>query len=71
MTERIESARKVIEIVGVSSKGFDDAVAGAVAKAAESISGISSVEVVRQSATVRDGKVATYEATVKLTFVVH
>jgi flavin-binding protein dodecin len=64
------SAIKVIEIVGVSTASFEDAVRHAVEKAAVSINGITSVEVVGQSATVRDGAVARFEARVKLSFVV-
>jgi len=64
------SAVKIIEIMGVSSESFEDAVRQAVEKAAVSINGITSVEVVRQTASVRDGLVARFEATVKLSFTV-
>lgn len=71
MSDRIDSsAIKIIEIMGVSTKGFEDALDHAVAKAAESINGITSVDVTRQSATIRDGKVGRYEITVKLSFAV-
>ncbi|MEE8484992.1 MAG: dodecin family protein [Acidimicrobiia bacterium] len=63
-------AIKIIEIMGVSTTGFEDALNQAVAKAAESISGITSLEITRQTATVRDGKVARYEVAAKLSFVV-
>jgi len=64
-------AHKIIEVMGVSRSGFDDAVNRAVAKASESINGITSVEVIRQTAQVRDGHVVAYQATVKLSFVVN
>ena len=64
------SAVKIIEIMGVSSTSFDDAVANAVAKAAESINGITSIEVTKQTASIADGRIARYEATVKLSFTV-
>lgn len=71
MPDRLDTnAVKIIEIMGVSPNSFEDALAHAVSKAAESINGISSVEVIRQTATVRDAKVARYEVTVKLSFVV-
>ncbi len=71
MSDRIESAAiKIIEIMGVSTTSFEDALDHAVAKAAESINGITSVDVTSQSATIRDGKVARYEVTVKLSFAV-
>ena len=46
MSDQLDgSAVKIIEIMGVSAKGFDDAVNNAVQKAAESINGITGVEV--------------------------
>ncbi len=72
MSEQIDTnAIKVIEIVGASTTSFDDAVRSAVAKAAESVSGITRIQVIDQSATVRDGAIARYEVTVKLSFSVH
>ena len=65
-----EGAIKVIEVIGVSQKSFEDAVQQAVSKAAQSISGISGVEVVRHEAAVKNGKVVQYRAACKLAFVV-
>ncbi|VAW08024.1 hypothetical protein MNBD_ACTINO01-2058 [hydrothermal vent metagenome] len=71
MPDRLDSnAVKIIEIMGVSTKSYEEAVDHAVAKAAESINGITNVEIITQTATVRDGNVVRYEATVKLSFVV-
>ena len=71
MQDRLDThAMKVIEIMGVSPSGFEDALAQAVSKAGESINGISSVEVIRQTASISDSKIARYEVTVKLSFVV-
>lgn len=71
MAEPIEQgAIKVIEIIGVSTAGFDDAVQQAVSKASQSIKGITGVEVVKTAASVKDGKITQYTATVKLAFVV-
>ncbi len=71
MTESLENgAIKIIEIMGVSTTSYEDALARAVAKAAESIKGIISLEVTRQTATVRDGAIARYEISAKLSFVV-
>jgi dodecin len=64
------SAVKIIEIMGVSTDGFEDALRQAVDKAAVSVNGITSVEVVRQTASVREGVVVRYETTVKLSFTV-
>jgi len=71
MGDFIESgAVKVIEVIGISRDGFESAVDNAVAKAAESINGITGVEVQNLSARVDDGKVIQYRATVKLAFAV-
>lgn len=71
MGDFIESgAIKVIEVIGVSEKGFEDAVGLAVSKAAESVSGITGVEVVSMSGRVKDGKVVQYKVDCKLAFVV-
>ncbi len=63
-------AIKIVELVGISKKGFDDAVAQAVKKASQSIKGISGVEVISQSAKVSNGKITQYRANVKLAFAV-
>ena len=71
MSDFIETgAVKVIEVIGVSETGFEDAVAQAVAKASESIKGITGVEVQRMNARVADGKVVQYRAACKLAFAV-
>lgn len=71
MGDFIESgAVKVIEVIGISRDGFEAAVDNAVAKASESINGITGVEVQNLSARVDDGKVTQYRATVKLAFAV-
>ena len=72
MGDFIESgAVKVIEVIGISTEGFEAAVDNAVTKAAESINGITGVEVKNLSARVDEGKVVQYRATVKLAFAVH
>ena len=65
-----KGAIKVLEVIGISEESFDDAVAQAVAKAAETIDGITGVEVTNQTGRVKDGKVTQYHATVKLAFAV-
>ena len=65
-----KGAIKVIEVIGVSDASWEDAVGQAVAKASESVKGITGVEVVAQTARVSEGKVVQYNATVKLAFVV-
>jgi len=65
-----QGAIKVIEVIGVSKKSSDDAVAEAVKKASETVKGISGVEVTKHMASVKDGKIVQYRANVKLAFVV-
>ena len=63
-------AVKVIELIGVSDRSFEDAVRQAVAKAAESISGITGVEVMSMNAKVDEGAISQYRTAVKVAFVV-
>jgi dodecin len=69
MSSRIdEGAVKVIEIIGISSKSFDDAISQALKKASKSIKGITGFEVIKHMASVKDGKVTQYKANLKLAF---
>jgi len=70
MANITSGAIKVVEVIGISKKSFDDAVAQAVKKASQSIKGISGVEVIKHSAKVEAGKIVQYKANVKLAFVV-
>ncbi|HNZ55918.1 MAG TPA: dodecin family protein [Methylophilaceae bacterium] len=63
------SVAKVIEIIASSQKSFEDAVATGVAKASESLEGITGAWVQDQSVKVKDGKVTEYRVVLKLTFV--
>ncbi|UCH83307.1 MAG: dodecin domain-containing protein [Candidatus Latescibacterota bacterium] len=71
MTDYIsDGAIKVIELIGVSEIGFEQAMQQAVSKAAETIQGITGVEVLKQSARVQDGVVCQYRVNVRIAFVV-
>jgi hypothetical protein len=59
---------KKIRVVGCSSKNFEDAVSLAVAKASESLDGLSWFEVVEFRGAVNGGKVEEWQATVDLSF---
>jgi len=63
-------AVKIVEIIGISTKSFDDAVAQAVKKASKSIKGITGVEIIKHSAKVDAGKIVQYKANIKLAFTV-
>ena len=62
------SVAKIIELVGESSKSFEDAVKNAVAEAARTIENITGVEVHNLTAQVKDGEIVEYKANVRLTF---
>ena len=59
---------KVIELVGCSSKGFNEAVGEAVAKASKTVRKITGVDVVGWTAKVEKGKIVEYRANVKVAF---
>lgn len=59
---------KVIEVLASSTKSWEDAASQAVAEAAKTIKGITSVYVQDQSCTVKDGKIEEYRLNLKLTF---
>ncbi len=61
---------KVIEIVGSSEKGWEDAANEAIKVASKTVSGISGVEVEHMTATVKDGAITNYKTTVKIAFAV-
>lgn len=62
------SVLKVIEIMGDSGEGWEAAAREAVEEASKSVKNIKSIWVQDQSATVKDGKIARYRVTCKITF---
>lgn len=63
-----EGAVKVIEIIGISSKSFDDAIAQALSKASKTVKGITGFEVIKHMASVEDNKIKLYKVNLKLAF---
>jgi hypothetical protein len=59
---------KIIEVVGTSPDGWHEAVQNALEGAKETLHGLSGIEIVSHTATVRDGEINEYRATVKLAF---
>jgi dodecin len=59
---------KIIELVGTSSRGFEDAINEAVRRSSKTIKNIRGVDVVGQKAIVKDGKVTEYRVNLKLSF---
>jgi flavin-binding protein dodecin len=59
---------KVIELVGTSERGFEDAINEAVRRSTKTLRNIRGVDVVGQKAMVKNGKVVEYRVNLKLSF---
>lgn len=59
---------KILEIIGTSSKGTDEAIQNAVARAAKTIKHLDWFEVVETRGHLVDGKVGHYQVTLKIGF---
>jgi len=68
MTETEMPVGKIIELVGTSSRGFEDAISEAVRRSSKTVKNIRGVDVVGQKAIVKDGKVVEYRVNLKLSF---
>jgi dodecin len=66
--ERMTNVAKVIELVGRSKVGWDDAANNAVVEASKTVTNITGVEVINCTGTVTDGKITDYKANVKVAF---
>ena len=63
-----DSVYKVIELVGTSSKSWEEAVNNVVKKAAKSLRDIRICEVITLDTKIEDNKIVAYRARVKLSF---
>jgi flavin-binding protein dodecin len=61
---------KIIELIGTSPKGWDDATKNALAQAAKTVKNIKSIYVKSCKAKVENNKIIEYRAVVKIAFVV-
>ncbi len=61
---------KVIELIGSSPKGWDDAAANAVKEAAKTVNNIKGVYLKECTAKVENDRIVEYRAIVKISFVV-
>lgn len=61
---------KVIELVGCSSKGLQDAVENAVKETAKTIRNLKGVDVLGWTAKIEGNKIVEYRANVKISFLV-
>ncbi|GAA1654157.1 dodecin [Georgenia ruanii] len=63
-----ENVYKVTEIVGTSATSVDDAIRGAIGKAAETLHGLDWFEVVEVRGHIEEGQVAHVQVTLKVGF---
>ena len=60
---------RVTEITASSTSGFQNAVEDGLARAAQSLRGITGIEVMSQKAKVENGAIAEYRVTIRVTFI--
>ncbi len=63
-----DSVYKVIEVVGTSPESWEKAAAAAVSQAAKSIRDLRVGEISALDVTIKDGRIKTYRARVKMSF---
>ncbi len=63
-----ESVYKVIELVGTSPESWEEATAAAIQRAGESLRDLRIAEVADLDVQIKDGKVDSYRAKVKVSF---
>ena len=68
MTTQANTIYKVVEVIGTSTKSWDDAAKNAVETAAHTLRDLRIAEVVKLDMKVEDGKVQAYRARVQLSF---
>jgi flavin-binding protein dodecin len=75
MSAKVEHAKapavvRVVELIGVSSESWSAAARQAVARVSKTIRHITGLDVLKSSATVKDGKIVEYHVDVKVAFIV-
>ena len=63
-----DSVYKVIELVGTSTKSWEEAARVAVERAAQTLRDLRVAEIVQQDLVITDGKVEAYRSKLKLSF---
>lgn len=63
-----EHTYKIIELVGSSTRGTDDAIQNAIARAARTVKNMDWFEVTETRGHIQDGKIAHYQVTLKVGF---
>ena len=62
------SVAKIIEIVAVSAKSFDDAIQEGLTETARSLTGISGIEIINWTADVENNQIVRYKVTMHVAF---
>jgi dodecin len=65
------SVARVSEIIAMSKKGFDDALAQGIARAQKTLKNVKSVWIKDQSVEIEKGKIVGYKVSLKVTFVLN
>ena len=65
------SVARVSEIIAMSKKGFDDALAIGIARAQKTLKNVKSVWIKDQSVEIEKGKIVGYKVSLKVTFVLN
>jgi len=60
---------RITEVIGSSSKSWDDAVNNALKRANKTLRGLTGVEVMKMNAHIQNGKISEYRAHIKITFI--
>ena len=68
MAGKKDSVYKVVEVVGTSTKSWDDAAKNAVETAGAKLRDLRVAEIVKLDVTIKKGKVDAYRARVQLSF---
>ena len=64
----MERTYKMIELVGISEKNYEEAIQNAVSKAAQTLHGLSWFEVVEMRGSINGDQVAEFQAKIKVAF---
>jgi flavin-binding protein dodecin len=65
MTDKVY---KLLELVGTSTKSSDDAIENAIARAGQTVRHLDWFEVLESRGSIKDGKIACYQVTLKIGF---
>ncbi len=60
---------RITEVIGSSTKSWDDAVNNALKRAHKTLRGLTGVEVIKMNAHIENGKISEYRAHIKITFI--